>query len=609
MCGIVGLLTHTAGSAVDPVELTRIRDHMADRGPDGAGAWRSPDGVVSLGHRRLSIIGPGSQGAQPMVLDYCRRSAVITYNGEIFNHHELRRSLVGKGHSFRSTCDTEVVLHLYEEYGDQLVHHVRGMYALGIWDVVEQRLFLARDPFGVKPLYYAPGNGVFRFASQARALLAGGAVPVAVDDAALAGFFLLGSVPEPRTAWTSIRSLGAGSTMTVDLSGAIDERTFYSASDELRRADNKPSDRNIADAVAESVRAHLVADVEVGAFLSAGVDSGAILGIASEENEAVAAVTLGFEEFRGTEADETLLAGVVARHYGAEHSVATISGVDCEAALPRFFASMDQPSIDGLNTWFVSRIAREAGLKVALSGLGGDELMGGYSSFTSVPKLRRWLRAFAAVPNLGPVARTALRAALPSSVNPKVASTLEYAKSLELMWFLRRAVFLPWELPALMGEERAHAALAALRLEESVLRAATHPDPGTDVGRVAALESGIYMRNQLLRDADWASMAHSVEVRVPLVDAQLYRYAAHRFKSWSPAVAKSPLAMAPRSPLPREVLERTKTGFGLPMQAWVTASRRADHWREVPGLASERCPWSRRWAYVVAAELDLVGPR
>lgn len=613
MCGIVGIFAYGPHRTVDRRELTRIRDHMAARGPDGAGTWLSGDARVGFGHRRLEIIGPGPQGAQPMALDYCRRSdedrVVITFNGEIYNHRELRLQLEAGGHVFRTSCDTEVLLHLYEDHGDDLVDHLRGMYAFGIWDAGGQRLLLARDPFGVKPLYYADGGGAFRFASQARALLSGGAVPSTPDEGALAGFFLLGSVPEPRTAWASIRSVPAGSSMALDRSGTASRRTFFSVPDELRRPAVVPSDGDLAAAVGDSVRAHLVADVEVGAFLSAGVDSGAILALASEEAGTVAAVTLGFEELRGSEADETVLAAVVARTYGAKHTVEVISAAECEASLPEFLASMDQPSIDGLNTWFVSRAATDAGLKVALSGIGGDELTGGYSTFGSVPRLRRRLRLAASVPGLGRAARAMLRATLPSSANPKIASVLEYSTSLEMVWLLRRSVFLPWELGAVLGADRAVSALEDLRLEESVLRPVTHPDPGSDVTRVAAMESGLYLRNQLLRDADWASMAHSVEVRVPLVDAPLYRMAAPRFRVWSSDAAKSPLAGAPTSPLPSEVVGRRKTGFGLPMQAWVAGSDRVAQWRGVPVLANDSCPWSRRWAYAVASELDLVDSR
>lgn len=612
MCGIVGIYNHGSRGPIDPRELTTIRDHMARRGPDGAGNWFSDDGRIGLGHRRLAIIGPGEQGAQPMALDGCQRPSghrtVVTFNGEIYNHAELRTRLLAKGHVFHSSCDTEVLLHLYEDVGIRLVDHLRGMYAFGIWDTARERLLLARDPFGVKPLYYANDGSTFRFASQARALLAGGLVPSTIDEGALAGFFVLGSVPEPRSAWTAIRSVPAGSTMVLDPGRAPLVTNFFSVAGVLSKARRQGCDQDFADAVADSVRAHLVADVEVGTFLSAGIDSGAILGLASEASGSVKAVTLGFAEFRETAADETGLAALVADRYGAKHSVEVISATEYETSLPAFFADMDQPTIDGLNTWFVSRAAHGTGLKVVLSGLGGDELTGGYSTFRSVPILHRRLRLAAAIPGLGRAARAALRAALPSWTNPKLPSVLEYAAPLELAWLLRRSVFLPWELASVMGADRAIAALEDLQLETSVLHSAINPDPGTDVSRVAALECSLYMRNQLLRDTDWASMAHSVEVRVPLIDKPLYCWAASRFRARLPGAAKSPLATAPILPLPPEIIGRAKSGFGLPMQAWVAAGKRTP-WRGVPGLSHRHCPWSRRWAYVVADEFGLLGSR
>lgn len=612
MCGIVGIYNYGSREPIDPRELTTIRDYMARRGPDGAQNWFSDDGRIGFGHRRLAIIGPGEQGAQPMALDGCQRPSghrtVVTFNGEIYNHAELRASLRAKGHVFHSSCDTEVLVHLYEDVGIRLVDHLRGMYAFGIWDTARQRLLLARDPFGVKPLYYANDGSTFRFASQARALLAGGVVPSTTDDGSLAGFFVLGSVPEPRSAWTAIRSLPAGSTMVLDRGRTPLVTNFFSVAGVLSKAHGLGCNQDFAVAVADSVRAHLVADVEVGTFLSAGIDSGAILGLASEARGTVKAVTLGFAEFRGTAADETGLAALVADRYGARHSVEVISAADYEMSLPAFFGDMDQPTIDGLNTWFVSRAAHSAGLKVALSGLGGDELTGGYSTFRSVPMLHRRFRLAAAIPGLGRAARAALCAALPSSMNPKLPSALEYAAPLELAWLLRRSVFLPWELSSVMGADRAIAALEDLQLESSVLQPAIHPDPGTDVARVGALESSLYMRNQLLRDTDWASMAHSVEVRVPLIDKPLYCWAAYRLRRRLPAATKSPLASAPALPLPPEITGRAKSGFGLPMQAWVATGNRTQ-WRSVPALSHRQCPWSRRWAYVVADEFGLLGAR
>jgi asparagine synthase (glutamine-hydrolysing) len=318
------------------------------------------------------------------------------------------------------------------------------------------------------------------------------------------------------------------------------------------------------------------------------------------------AVTLGFTEFGGTPSDEVPLALDTARRYGAKHVVATVSEADFRACWPAIFESMDQPSIDGVNTWLVSRVAAEAGLKVVLSGLGGDELFGGYPSFSRVPRWARLLRGPAAIPGLGDLARGVLGRLPIPGVSPKAAGLVEYGASIEHLWFLQRGLFTPWELPALLGEERARHALSRLDLDRYLV-AAVSPDPGGPIGRIAALESSLYMRNQLLRDADWASMAHSLEVRFPLVDAWLLpQIAPVLVGQQGRADAKRLLATAPRSPLVASAAARPKTGFSVPLGQWLTRLEDHDGWRKVPMLAHPSCPWARRWAYVVAERFGLL---
>jgi asparagine synthase (glutamine-hydrolysing) len=354
------------------------------------------------------------------------------------------------------------------------------------------------------------------------------------------------------------------------------------------------------------VGAHLVADVEVGVFLSSGLDSAALLGLAAEQHDHVQAVTLGFAEFAGTTSDEVPLARDVARRYGARHTVTTVSEAEFGRSLPAILASMDQPSIDGVNTWLVSQAAAEAGLKVVLSGLGGDEVLGGYRSFARVPRWGRLVRGPAAVPGLGGVTRRLLERVSVPGVSPKLAGILEYGSSIERLWFLQRGVFMPWELPALLGEERARHALSHLGLDQ-LLTAALTPDPESAIGRIAALESSLYLRNQLLRDADWASMAHSLEVRSPLVDARLLpQLAPVLLGQGRPGDTKRRLASAPRPPLSAPVAARPKTGFSLPLGQWLTRLRDHDSWRALPLLNAPSTPWARRWAYIVGQRFGLL---
>jgi asparagine synthase (glutamine-hydrolysing) len=464
---------------------------------------------------------------------------------------------------------------------------------------------------GIKPLYVADDGSTLRVASQAKALIAGGGVSAEPSNAGVAGFFLFGSVPEPLSAWDAITAIPAGATVIVSEGGVGQPRLHGSIADFWRdgqRASATGADAGalIRSALADSVRAHLVADVEVGVFLSAGVDSGALLGLGSELGGPMAAVTLGFEEYQGHATDETPLARTVAEHYGARHAVDLIGRSDFRRWLPEILHAMDQPSIDGVNTWMVSRKAAEAGLKVIQSGIGGDELLAGYGSFSSVPKWARRLRPFGVVPGLGRTSRRGFQHLPFLASRPKLPGLLEYGGSLQNLWFLQRALFLPWELPELLGPERSEDGLRQLDLD-SLLQGATEPDPGSDLKRIASLEGSIYMRNQLLRDADWAGMAHSLEIRVPFVDVELIRQVGPLLNDDRPPGELKRLAgNAPARPLPPAVLNRSKSNFNVPVGQWAVDLGGYDSWRRVPMLRDDRTPWARRWAYLVADSLGLL---
>ena len=429
MCGIAGILAYrNVAPAVDRSELVRMNERMAARGPDGSGLWMAADQRIGFAHRRLAIIDLSERGAQPMAS--ADGTLTITFNGEIYNYRALRADLERKGYTFRTESDTEVLLQLYADRGPAMVEQLRGMFAFGLWDSRRRRLLLARDPLGIKPLYYADDGWTVRFASQAKALLAGGAISREPDPAGIVGFHLLGSVPEPFTVWREIRALPAGCTLLVDNVGPGEPVAYYSIAASLAsRAASSTSDlaharAQLASAVHDSVRHHLVADVPVAVFLSAGLDSGALLGTMSDLGARdVTAVTLAFEEFRGGLQDEAPLAAEVAARYGARHIVRTIDRREFEQDLPAILDAMDLPTIDGINTWFVAKVAREAGVKVALSGLGADECFGGYPSFVDVPRSVRIFRSFDFVPSLGWLARRAISMMIAAGFNlhPKAA--------------------------------------------------------------------------------------------------------------------------------------------------------------------------------------------
>jgi asparagine synthase (glutamine-hydrolysing) len=575
MCGIAGIHAYLdVAPRVDRGELVRMNERMVARGPDGNGLWVNEEGRIGFGHVRLAIIDLSEGGAQPMHASDGRLT--ITFNGEIYNYRELRAELQGRGRIFRSESDTEVLLQLYAEYGAAMVSRLRGMFAFGLWDADRRTLLLARDPLGIKPLYWADDGWTLRFASQAKALLAGGVVSRDPDPAGIVGFHLFGSVPEPFTVWRSIQSLPAGTMLTVDATGpgipqryydvaaALSERATLSAAAGDARA-------RVAEAVRDSVRHHLVADVPVAVFLSAGIDSGALLGtMAGLGVRDITAVTLGFQEFEGLALDEAPLAAEVAARYGARHIVRTVDRAEFERDLPAMMDAMDLPTIDGINTWFVAKAAREAGIKVALSGLGADECFGGYPSFTDVPRSVHWLRPVSWLPGLGALARWGLSRAVAAGLrlHPKTAGVLQYGGTWAGAYLLRRGVYMPWELeevldPALVRE--------GLRRLAPLSRIAAAIQTGRSLGdfdRVAALETSLYMRNQLLRDADWAGMAHGVEIRVPFVDP-FFLAALPPGAVLAGMNAKDAIAEVPDPPLPDSVRHRRKTGFSTPHGRWL----------------------------------------
>lgn len=592
MCGIAGIFSYSDGaSPVDQEELRRISERMAQRGPDGHDQWIGSNGRVGLAHRRLSIIDLGEQAKQPMFTD--DKELVVVFNGEIFNYREIRRDLELRGIVFRSNSDTEVLLHLYRQHGEAMVNILRGMYAFAIWDAKSEQLFLARDPFGIKPLYFSDDGRTFRFASQVKALTAGGKISTEESPAGVAGFFLWGHVPEPWTFLKSVKALPAGTSLIVRRGQSITRPTlFFDLREEIIRAEDLGTSMEITvedvlSAVTESVKYHLISDVPVGVFLSAGRDSTLLASIAARElSQPIRTVTLGFGEYEGTESDEVPVAEKVARLLSAQHKSFRITRADFEYEYERILSAMDQPSIDGVNTFFVSRGAAQTGLKVALSGLGGDELFGGYSSFRDIPALVRRVRAFEMAPFFGRSMRFLLARALPRRVSPKWAGIVEYGSSVPRAYLLRRSLFMPWELPKIIDPDVAYIGLRELEPVNQLERCVA--GIRSSILQTMCLEMSCYMRNQLLRDADWAGMAHSLEIRVPLVDVTLLRH-------WLPAAIRAlpfdrQSLLRAASPTVGALLDkRPKTGFSIPVQSWQTAnsSRHGES-----GLRS----WSRRVA-------------
>jgi asparagine synthase (glutamine-hydrolysing) len=596
VCGIAAIFAYSEEAPpVQGEELLRIRDAMTARGPDGEGLWLSRDGRVGLAHRRLAIIDLSNAGAQPMANE--AGDLILVFNGEIYNYQELRARLESKGYVFRSHSDTEVLLHLYAHLGEAMVHELRGMFAFAIWDENKQGLFLARDPFGIKPLYYADDGATFRVASQVKALLAGGQIDRALQPAGHVGFFLWGSVPEPYTLYKNIMELPAGTSLWIDRSGKNKKSNFCLISRELGNY-NYPElgidlgevQETLRDSIVDSIKHHLIADVPVGIFLSSGLDSITLTALASEiESNSLNTITLVFEEYKGTPNDESPIAESIAQYYHTKHQSIMISLRDFQDNLEHLLNAMDQPSVDGVNTYFVSKIAAESGLKVAISGLGGDELFGGYPSFSQIPQMVKWVKPTSYLPLLGKLFRGCTRKFVGRFYSPKYAGLLEYGGSFGGAYLLRRSLFMPWELEDLLDGDLVREGWQELQTLGSLETNIQGIE--SDRLKVSALEMSRYMRNQLLRDSDWASMAHSLEIRVPLVDIQLLRNVIQLLASSHPPNKKS-FARTPKKPIPTQVLNRKKTGFSIPVQEWLLQET----------IAGPRERGIRAWAKMVYRE-------
>jgi asparagine synthase (glutamine-hydrolysing) len=589
MCGISGIFNYlNSNQIVDTYELLRIRDYMFNRGPDGVGLWVSDNNKVGFAHSRLSVIDLSSGGAQPMVDPVT--GCVICFNGEIYNYRELRNILVSKGYQFLTGSDTEVLLKLYADKGAEMVNDLRGMYAFAIYDpgIFNNQtnteyskknscpsLFLVRDPYGIKPLYYADNGQTIRFASQVKALLAGGKIDTTQDPAGQVGFLLWGSIPEPFTLYKNIRSLPAGSCIRINIgsqSRSFAPHTFFNIADIWKlpkeNLTHYEAKEKFANALRDTVNTHLISDVPVGIFLSAGLDSCTLSALVAETKTKLKTVTLGFSEFRGTIKDEVPLAEIVAKKYGADHKTVWISKDDFDQAQDQIFHAMDQPSIDGINSYFVSLAMKRAGIKVALSGIGGDEIFGSYPSFRQIPKLVNSLSWTQYTPILGKTVRRLSTKLAAKLLLPKFAGVLEYGGTFPSAYLLRRGLYMPWELSKILEKNIVNEGLENLQTIPTLKKLINGINP--DLNKISVLESCWYMRNQLLRDIDWASMAHSIEVRTPLVDINFLKNVVPLLGNFNKN-PKQIFSMTPNIELPIEVLEKAKTGFGIPVSRWLSS--------------------------------------
>jgi asparagine synthase (glutamine-hydrolysing) len=585
MCGICGVIGIQRSELAEQI-TRRMMGAITHRGPDEDGLLVAPS--ASLGMRRLSIIDlPG--GHQPVFNE--SRNVAVVFNGEIYNFRQLRKTLEASGHTFRTASDTEVIVHAYEEWGEQCLRELRGMFAIAIWDARSSgvsgeaarhaQIFLARDRLGIKPLYYAVAGGAFLFSSEVRSLLASGQIQPRVSPDSLEAFLTFGSVIEPSTLVEGIFSIPPGHCISFFADAPPTNpspKPYWIYSDAVLQKDG-PIPKNFKEAakqlrplLEETVQDHLIADVPLGVFLSSGLDSTSLVALASKFKSDLHTFTVVFPEQRYSEAE---VSRETAKKFKTQHQEILLAPDTLVGQLDDAVKSLDQPTMDGLNTYFVSRAAAQSGLKVALSGLGSDEIFGGYSTFETTPRaafvagLGRWIPG----PFRRLTAGAAVRIASGDAVR-KAAAAWRSPTDFPHAYYFTRLLFTPSRVRRLLSpyfESKEysgdHLNPWRSRMAETS-RQAAKLDSFTGV---SCFELQSYMVNTLLRDTDSASMANSLEVRVPFLDHRLVEFVGRLPKNakYNRDVPKSLLVEALSDLLPDEVVGQSKRTFTLPWEVWL----------------------------------------
>ena len=576
MCGIAGIiLKPQARLEVLQGQLQKMAMAMAHRGPDDEGIYISPDQRVGLVNRRLAIRDLSPAGHMPMANP--AEDVWITYNGEIYNADELRTELEQLGYTFASTSDTEVILHGYEAWGSKMVARLRGMFAFAIYDrrKPDAPILMARDHMGIKPIYYCETSEAIVFASELKALFASGLVNREVNPSGLVGYLLMGSVPNPDTIYRDVWALEPGNFLEIcqNREQAIQRSVYWLLPQDSSNVDSiDEAVERVRALLQEAVRIRLVSDVPLGAFLSGGLDSSSIVALMRQAtNGPIRTCSMNFEEATFSEAP---YARAVAQAVGAEHFERMITFEDVLHEFDPILQAMDQPSVDGVNTYFVSQTAHQAGLTVALSGLGGDELFGGYpNTFRGAPQMLQALNLVRSVPAGRQVAQTAMTL-LPNAPRwARVQDALQRPPSLASAYLTRRGLFSPSEVQQLVHPDVWKAANFD-PIQHIASRAdVSGANSGNAFAWVSRAELNTYTHHQLLRDTDVMSMIHSLEVRVPLLDRELVAFMLRlptRIKTGTDGRPKPLLAQAMKGLLPALVLDRQdKQGFTFPFSKWL----------------------------------------
>lgn len=618
MCGIAGIIR--LEGVILPEDEAAVSCMLAaqrHRGPDAAGCHR--DGPVVLGHRRLAIIDLSPSGRQPMTNEDA--SVWVAYNGEIYNYRELRAELAAAGHRFRSCSDTEVILHGYEQWGvEGMLQRLRGMFAIALYDrrsrtrgTNDPYFFLARDRLGIKPLYYAQQGARLAFASETRALVRCGAARNEIDRPALAGFLALGSIPSPRTWLRDVLCIPPGSFLALTPKGTARITQYW----DLRYSDDTSASGDLSVLLEDTIERHLLSDVPLGVFLSGGMDSTAVAGLASRlRGGDIVTLTVGFREKDFSEAEA---ARRFARTFRTRHHEVVVTERDFVEAIPNVFAAMDQPTADGVNTYFVSRAARQAGLTVVLSGLGGDEIFFGYPHYRRLLLAGSVLKSWVSMPGVARNFVASGAALFGRWQGQERFGRFDYVRGRTLsqgLYLLVRGFFAPSQIARLLGEAPQW---VRERTDEAFISLAVSSNGRFDPNHLHYYEMKRYLHDQLLRDSDVFSMTHSLELRVPFLDHEVVERLCRipPCEKVSQHVNKPKLIDAAGLAEVKEAARRDKRGFTFPFSHWMRSQ--ADLLEEqalrgsvldqaaVRACWSEfrkgRLHWSRAWSTSVLGAL------
>ncbi len=564
MCGINGII-QPGGTDHFGQQVERMNRALAHRGPDDQGVLA--EGGIALGHRRLSIIDLSAAGHQPMGYDSGRYS--IVYNGELYNFRELKQELGDA--AFRTSTDTEVILAAYAKWGTECLARFNGMFAFAIWDKTDHTLFIARDRLGIKPLYYTKSGGKIVFSSEIRGLLASGFAEKKLDRKALGDYLRYQTVHAPDTILEGVKMLLPGHYMLVTASAQEIKCWWKPVLREAAPVNYKTVCGDVRALLRDAVERRLVADVPFGAFLSGGIDSSAIVGLMSEV--ASSPVNTFSVTFDDSEFSEAVYAKLIAKKFNTVHHEIRLEPGDFLDDLPAALDAMDHPSGDGPNTYVVSKATKKAGITMALSGLGGDELFAGYDIFkrTAALERKKWLNAFPR--GMRKAGGAFVKKLKPGVASEKMAAVLAQEKiGFRSFYPLSRQVLLDEQIDRLTAGRVDD----PYRVQE-IVEAIERDFPGEDflLSRVSMAEISTYMQNVLLRDTDQMSMAHALEVRVPFLDYTLVEYVLNLPGTMKfPHTPKKLLVDSLGGLLPAEIVNRPKMGFTFPWKKWIKTELR-----------------------------------